>query len=252
MLKRILAAGLFAAIGMAAMAQTCIVTNESLTTIDGNDAFAGELQNDSGVNILQHRYRIAFLNSNGAVVETLTVDGCLRSLPDGGSNFFSATSRLPDETTAIALARLANLAEDPNFKVGTTENGDIVLSDVTAERDGTTLTVEGTITNEDDDELEDPVVCTVVWNDDGRVVTTGKDTTIDDLDEAESADFSMDIPVPDDDDLVDEVDVLADGLEDGVPVEPGSEEDIAVGVAPAGTATPTNTATPTTTAVNGG
>ncbi|MEX2224888.1 MAG: FxLYD domain-containing protein [Dehalococcoidia bacterium] len=245
-MKRILALGIFAAIGLAAMAQTCIVTNESLTTIDDNDVFAGELQNDSGVNILQHRYRIAFLNSNGAVVQSFTVDGCLRSLPDGGSDFFSATSSLPDESTTIGLARLANLAEDPNFTVGTVENGDIVLSDVTAERDGTTLTVEGTVTNEDDDELEEPVVCAVVWNEDGRVVTTGKDTTIDDLAENESAQFSIDIAVPDDDDQVNEVDVWADGLEDDVPVEPGSEEDIAVG--DAGTPAPTNTATPTATA----
>jgi hypothetical protein len=238
---------MFAAIGLAAMAQTCVVTNESLTTIDNHDAFAGELQNDSGVDILQHRYRIAFLNSNGAVVQSFTVDGCLRSLPDGGSDFFSATSSLPDESTTIALARLANLAEDPDFKVGTVKEGDIVVSDVTAVRDGGTLTVEGTITNDDNDELEDPVVCAVVWNEDGRVVTTGKDTSIDDLAEGASAEFSIEIDVPDDSDLVDEVDVWADGLEDDVPVEPGSEEDIAVTVADAGTPTATNTAAPTAT-----
>lgn len=246
-MKRIFVLGVFAAIGLAAMAQTCIVTNESLTTIDDHDAFAGEMQNDSGVNILQHRYRIAFLNSNGAVVQSFTVDGCLRSLPDGGSNFFSATSSLPDEATTIGLARLANFAEDPDFTVGTVEEGDIVVTDVTAVRSGSTLTVEGTITNEDDDELQEPVVCAVVWNEDGRVVTTGKDTSIDDLAEDASAGFSIEIDVPDDSDLVDEVDVWADGLEDDVPVEPGSEEDVAVSGGGAGTPTATNTAAPTAT-----
>jgi len=246
-LRRLLAIGIIGLAGIAVMAQTCIVTNEALTTVDDRDVFAGEMQNDSGVDILQHRYRVAFLNSNGAVVETQTVDGCLRSLPDGGSDFFSATSSQPDESTTIGLARLANLAEDPNFKVGTVENGDIVLSDVTATRTGGTLTVEGTLTNDNNDTLEDPIVCVVVWNEDGRVITTGKDSSIDDLDEGESEDVSIEIPVPDDADQVNEVDVWADGLEDGVPVEPGSEEDVAVAETPAGTSTPTATASPTAT-----
>ncbi len=46
-------------------------------------------------------------------------------------------------------------------------------------------------------------------------------------------------------DQVNEVDVWADGLEDGVPVEPGSEEDVAVAETPgASTPTASPTATP--------
>jgi hypothetical protein len=235
-------AGLVAVVALMATAATCVVTHESLTTIGENDTFAGEMENDSGVDILQHRFRVAFLNANGAVVETITVEGCLRSLQDGGSDFFSASSRLPADTTRIGLGRLANIAEDPGFKIGRVEDGDIVVNDVTAVRTGTTLTVEGTITNEDDDTLEDPVACAVVWNDSNRIITTRKVSNIDDLAPGASAAFTITVPVPDDVKLVHEVDVWADGLEDDDPVEPSSLGDVAVTAVPA-TATPTATVT---------
>jgi hypothetical protein len=248
-MKRRLAVILIGIAGLAAMAQTCIVTHESLTEIDGNDAFAGEMENRSGVNILAHKFRIAFLNSNGAVVETVTVDGCLRSLQHGASNFFAATSRLPAASTSIGLARVANLAEDPAFKVGTVEDSNFTLTDVTAERDDGTLTVEGTITNEDNEELMDPVACVVVWNDENRVVTTGKSGVLADLAEGASVDFSFEIEVPDDVELVDTVDVWVDGLDGNVPVEPVGNQDVGVTVVPdEATATPTATATATATA----
>ncbi|HET6614481.1 MAG TPA: FxLYD domain-containing protein [Dehalococcoidia bacterium] len=244
-MKRILAVSLISLAALAGMAQTCVVTHESLTTIGDNDTFAGELQNDSGVDILQHKFRIAFLNSNGAVIESRTVDGCLRSLQAGESDFFAVSSNQPHQSTTIGLARLANLAEDPNFKVGRVEEGDIDVHESTASREATTLTVEGKITNHDSDTLEDPNVCVVVWDDDDRVITTAKQTNIDDLDEDETFDFSIEIDVPDDTEKVDHVDVWADGLEDDDPVSPGSQKD--VDVTEIATATPTTTSTATAT-----
>jgi hypothetical protein len=246
--KRILAVGILAAIGIAAMAQTCVVTNESLTEIDQRDVFAGEMQNDSGVDILQHRYIVAFLNDNGAVVETQIVDGCLRSLPDGDEDFFSATSRLSAGTTDVALARMANLAEDPKFKVGRVEEGDIAVSVSKVERTAGSLIVEGTVMNNDEDTLEDPAVCVVVWNDDGRVVTTARDTGIADLAQGESEAFALDVAVPDSSTLVNEIDVFADGVEGSRPVEPGAKEDLPVTVIATATPTTTNTPGPSATA----
>jgi hypothetical protein len=239
-MKRVLA-GLVLGIGaLAAVGASCVVENHRLTTIDDHDTFAGDLRNDSGVDILNHQFRVAFVNSNGAVVELLTVDGCLRSLQDGASDFFSATSNLPDESTTLATARLANLEEDPDFEVGATRNGELAFSDVTAEREGETLTVSGTVTNEDAD-LDDPAVCVVVRDEDGLAVITGKDS-LDDLAESASADFSVTLTVPDDVDLVDHVDIWADGIESGVPTDPESEQDVEIGVT--ATATPVPTATP--------
>jgi len=246
-MMRTLAAGIMAAVAVLATAATCVVTHESLTTIGEHDTFAGEMENDSGVDILNHRFRVAFLNANGAVVETVTIEGCLRSMQDGGSDFFSVASRLPADTTRIGLGRMANIAEDPGFKVGRVEDADIVVNNVTAVRTGTILTVEGTITNEDDDELEDPVVCAVVWNDGNRVITTSKISNIADLAAGASADFTIVVSVPDDSKLVHEVDVWADGLEDGDPVEPSSLGDVVVtAVPPTSTATATATGTPPT------
>jgi hypothetical protein len=240
-----LAACMLVAVGAAAIAQTCFVTNEALTEFDDRDTFAGELVNDSGVDILQHRFRIAFVNANGAVVESFTVDGCLRSVQDGKSDFFSQRSNQPANVTEIGLARLANFDEDPDFTIGQVANGDIEITDAAAERDGDTLTVTGTITNNDNDTLEAPAVCAVVYNDDDRVVTTAKDTTIDDLDEGASAQFSIEFTVPDDDDDVARVDVWSDGLEDDVPVEPASDGNIDLTVVPTATPTETPTAMPT-------
>ncbi|MEX2224889.1 MAG: FxLYD domain-containing protein [Dehalococcoidia bacterium] len=246
-MRRIVGVALLAAIALAATAATCVVTHESLTTIGEHDTFAGEMENDSGVDILNHRFRVAFLNSNGAVVETVSVEGCLRSLQDGGSDFFSAASRLPASMTAIGLARMANAAEDPSFSIGEVEDGAIVINEVTAVRVGTTLTIEGTITNNDDDTLEDPVVCATVWNDENRVITTKKVGNIDDLAKGEASTFTIAITVPDSSKLVHQVDVWADGLEDDDPVEPSSLGDVVVTVvAPTATATATVTGTPAT------
>jgi hypothetical protein len=246
-MKRLVGLVVLAAAAGATMAQTCVLRNQALTAIGNHDVFAGEMRNDSGVNILEHRYRVAFLNSNNAVVETMTVDGCVRSLQNGASDFFSARSSEPDESTTIALARLANLAEDPSFEVGQTEEGDLAFSDVTATRDNDILQVTGTMTNDDNDDLDDPAVCVVVWSDAGRVVTTAR-VEVQDLDAGAARDFTVTLDVPDDADLVNEVDVWADGLEHGVPIDPQSERGIDIeegNLTPVPTATNTPTVTPT-------
>ncbi|MBI5289855.1 MAG: hypothetical protein HY873_12860 [Chloroflexi bacterium] len=245
-MKRLLPICVLAAAGLAAMAQTCIITNESFNRIGTHDTFAGEIQNDSGVNILYHRIRVAFLDdSDNSIVQTVTVDGCLRSLQNGASDFFSAASSEAAAETDFAIGRMANIAEDPDFEVGTTAAGDIAISGVTATLTGTELTVTGTITNNDADTLDEPAACVVLYDDDGNVVVTGKDATLEDLDEDESDTFSAMMNVPDDVDF-DHVDVWADGLEDGTAVDPEVSDDHSISAGTA-TATPTVTTTPTPT-----
>jgi len=231
-------------VAVTAFAATCTIQNASLTTIGDNDTFAGELHNDSGVEILNHKIKVAFLNDNGAVVETRTVRGCLRSLQDGARNFFSVESSLDADDTDIALARMANLEEDSTFKVGTVEQGNLAFSGVTVTRTGTGLAISGTLENEDGDDLQDPVVCAVVYNDDGRAIVVATDTTLDDLDADETDTFAINATVPDDVDTVDHVDLWADGLEDGTPTGPDSSLDHDV-VVTTQTPTPTNTPAPT-------
>jgi hypothetical protein len=244
--KKIITLAALTLAGAAVMAQTCIITNETLTQIGSHDTFGGELQNDSGVDILFHEFRVAFLDDDNDVVETKTAAGCLRSLQDGASDFFSVASTLPAADTDMALARLANFAEDPDFTIGQTADGDIAIDDVAAVRTGASLTVSGTITNSDDDSLDEPVVCAVVYNEDGRVVVTGKDTAIADLDEGDSEPFSIAITVPNDESDVDHVDVWADGLESGTPSEPVSELDVSVALATPTPGTSTSTPEPAT------
>jgi hypothetical protein len=110
----------------------------------------------------------------------------------------------------------------------------------------------GTVSNGDDDELEDAVACAVVYDEDGDVLTVAKSGELDDLNEGESATFEFEIAVLDSTDRVDTVDIWVDGLEDGTPVEPTSEEDVNVEVIEATetpTSTPTETATATPTAM---
>jgi hypothetical protein len=248
MKRLILLAGLVI-IGALTMAQDCRLTHIALTSIDGHDTFAGELENESGVDILNHRFQVAFLNDNLAIVEIRIVDGCLRSLQHGTSDFFSVSSTLPDTTTEVALARMANLSEDPDFSTGNTEASDIALTEIEAERTGGSLSVTGTITNHDDDLLEEPAVCVVVFDEDGNVITTAKDESVEDLSAGGDSDsFAVEIAVPDDEELVDHIQVWADGLEDDTPVEPSFADEEMIGLTPTATPSPSSTATPAPTA----
>jgi hypothetical protein len=244
-LKRLLALGVLGVAGLAAMAQTCVVDHFALTNTNGeNDTFAGELMNDSGADILQHNFVVAFLNDDNEVVETRVVEGCTRSIPNEGTGYFSATSSEPAGDTVTGLARLAF---DSTLEFGPTADGDIAISNLVVTRTGTSLVVTGTITNNDNDVLEEPHVCVVVYRDDGAVVITGKDVAINDLDEDESDTFSVTLTVPDSTSTVDEVDVHADGLEDGVPVGVATDDNNDVTVATATPSTPVATNTPAAT-----
>ena len=247
-MKRLIPLAVLGIAALAAFAATCTIQNEKLTLIGDSDTFAGELHNDSGVNILNHKIKVAFLNENGSVLETRTVNGCLRSLQDGGVNFFSVASSLDGDDTDIALARMANLSEDTTFKVGDVEQGNLSFSSIVVTRAGTTLTITGTLTNDDGDTLEDPAVCVVVYNEDGRVIIVGRDAGLEDLDPNENDTFSVTLTVVDDSDEVASVDLWADGLEGDTPIEPVSETDNDVTVStptPTGTpATPTDTPSP--------
>jgi hypothetical protein len=259
-MRKYLAAAVVIVAGFAAFAATCTVSNSSFTEINGRDTFAGQLTNDSGVDILAHRFRVAFIDNDNNLVEVTTVDGCLRSLQNGQDDFFSVRSNAAPSTTKYGLARLANLQEDPHFVVGQTADGNVAITGITATRVTDTLTVTGTIKNNDGDTLVDPAACVVVRDEDGNVLIAGKDDDINSLDEDETADFSVTFVVPDDIDLVDHVDVYVDGLDgddDAAPIAPESvldtgvtEQTPTVTGTPA-TSTPAPTETPTATPTTG-
>jgi len=241
--KKWLALGVLAFAALAAFAGTCTIIRVNYVEIDGKDTYGAELKNDSGADFLQHNFVVAFINSSGAVVETKTVPGCLRTLQNGKSNFFSATSTLSPSSTDVALSRLAF---DSTLKVGSAETGDVTITITSITREGDELTVIGKIKNEDSDDLDDPVVCIVVRDTSSNVVKVFRDSASGDLDEDDEYSFTLTFTVPDSTTEVDEVDVHVDGLEDGVPTKPesdtgnavtevGDAEDLAFSVQPANT-----------------
>lgn len=245
-MKKWLALGVLAFAAVAAFAGTCKVVNIRLTEVNEKAVFGGELQNDSGANFLQHTILVAFISDDNEVLETKTVTGCLRTLLDGGSNYFSATSTSDFDDVKAALSRLAL---DGTLKAGDPEEGDVTISNLKISRLDGDLKVTGKIKNEDNDKLFDPAVCIVVRDDDGNIVVVGRTTSIDDLDEDEEDDFSVTVKVPDSTTIVNEVDVHVDGLEgddgdDGTPIEPISDVDNDVTNCPDATNTPTRTNTP--------
>jgi hypothetical protein len=244
----------FGLAGLAAFAGTCVITRISLVKTDGtHKTFAGQLDNSSGVNILQHNFVVAFLDSGNNVVDTKTVEGCTRSIQDGKSGFFSATSSMPASDTSVGLARIAF---DSTFKVGSVVIGDISISNVTVTRTGTSLVVTGKIKNNASDKLVSPAACIVVRDVDGNVLITGKDDSVSDLSQDATDTFSVTIKVPDDD-TAQTVDIWVDGLDgtsSGAPIAPESNLDNAVKCPSANTATntPANTSTNTPAATSTG
>lgn len=251
-MRKYLAAALVVVAGVAAFAATCTVSKTSFTEINGKDTFAGQLTNDSGVDILAHRFRVAFIDDNNNLVEVTTVDGCLRSLQNGQSDFFSVRANAPSATTKYGISRLANLAEDPAFKVGAVAQGNVSITAITATRVGMTLIVTGTITNNDSDTLTDPAACVVVRDVDGNVVIVGKDS-ISNLANTGSGAFSVTLTVPDSVTSIDRVDVYVDGLDgnsNAAPIAPESVVNTGITeLTPTVTGTPA-TSTPTNTATN--
>jgi hypothetical protein len=238
--KKLVAMALFGLAGLAAFAGTCTVTHISLVSTDGtHKTFAGQLDNTSGVNILQHNFVVAFIDSSNNLVETKSVSGCLRSVQNNNSDFFSAVSTSSSSGISVGLARIAF---DGSFKVGTVSSQDVTISGVTARRLDDELTIRGTVKNNDSDTLHDPVVCIVVRTSGDNVLITVKDT-LDDLSEDEEGDFVATVTVPDND-TADSVDVYVDGLDsDDNPTAPEAKLNSAVDECDA---TPTKTNTPTT------
>ncbi len=250
-MKKLFIGGLLLA-GIVAFAGTCTLQHYQLTTIGTHDTYAGEIHNDTGANFLQHRVVVAFVDPDGAVVDTKTVTPCLRSLQNGAYTFFSAASSQPSANTSIGLAKLDLSAGA--LKVGDAETGNVQLSNVVITRKGTALRVRGTIKNLDGTTLTEPNVCAVVYTSAGKVLVVGQDALIPDLAHNASDFFDIsNLTVLNSTLSVDHVDVWADGLKNDVPIVPESDLDNTVTVCytptSTSTATPTgtNTATPTPT-----
>ncbi len=246
-MKKFLVGGLFAVVGLAAFAGTCNVSHVGFNTIGSHDTAAGQVDNNSGVNILEHKFKVAFLNDNNDVVETKTINGCLRSLQDGSSDFFSTAASASAGDTTHSLSRLANFSEDPSFKIGTTTSADLSVTTTNIARTGTSLKVAGTVKNNGDDLITSPAVCMVARDTDGNVLVVGKDDSLDDIDTGVTRTFSVTMTVPSSGTTPKTVDVYVDGIDDNNDkvIEPQSDLDNTVKTC--GTATTTATANATET-----
>ena len=244
-MKKLLVAGVLGIAALASIAATCVVKNTSLETIDDDAVYGAELKNETTADFLAHRFVVAFFDEDLDLIETKTVTGCLRSLQANTSNFYSASySGDADDVEAV----LSRLAVDGSLRAGETAPGDLVISDVEAVRNGESLTVTGTIESEENDDLEDVRACVVVYNEDGHVLRVQRDDATFDMSDGDSNNFTVNVAVADDDELVDHVSVWVDAInadEDDTPSEPVGKEDVDVAV---GTPTPTSTSTPTATA----
>jgi hypothetical protein len=228
--------------GLATFAGTCVFQNTKLSEIQDDKVFAGEILNDTGANFLAHDVIVAFLTDDNDIVDTVTVQGCLRSWQNGELAFFAASTDEDVDDIEKTLHRL----ED--FTVGDVESGDIAIDVDSAARSGDSLTVEGTLTNEEGEDLDDARVCVVVRDENGDVLNVARDNDTIDLDEDADEDFSVTVDVVDDADEVDSVDVWVDALNNGDPTAPQNEDDwdVTVGTpTPGATSTPAPTATPT-------
>lgn len=226
--------------GLASIAATCVIKNIALTEIDGHMHFAAEMENGTTADILNHKYKVAFVNNAGTVVATKTVDGCLRSLQAGTSDFFSADSGKSESQVKAALARI----EGP-LTFGEVVNGELTFSNVKVTRDGEDIVVAGNVKNTDDDDLENVRVCAVVTDEDDKIIVVARDNNDYDLDKNDSQDFVINLSAPDDVDLSKHVDLWADATnaDEGDDVtEPQSKLNNNVEECP----TPTKTATPVT------
>lgn len=235
--KKLLAAGVVIA-GILTVAGTCTIQKISLTTIGTNKVFAGAVQNDSGVDILDHNVLVAFIGTSNNLLETKTVQPCLRTLPNGKANYFSAQSSF---SAASVKAGLARVNFDSTFKVGTPASGSGTITNLTVNRGTTTLTVAGTFKNTDSTTLTAPNACAVVFDSSGNVVVVGLDQTMGDLSQNGSDTFSISLTVPDSTTTVSKVNVYVDGYKDSVPTLPVSSIGNTPSLTPTATATPSGT-----------
>jgi len=242
MKRKLLAAG-FVIAGILAFAGTCTVQHINLTTIGSQKIFAGEVHNDSGADFLQHRVRVAFFDSNNNLLDEKVVTPCLRSLPNGEADFFSAASSSSSGSVKAAIARLEY---GTTLKGGTPDIGSGTITNITVTRDGTSLRVQGTLKNTDSTKLEAPNVCAVVYDSTDDVVLVGLDESLSDLIQNGTDTFDITLTVVDSTSTTDHVDIWADGMHGNTPVEAISSTGRDVTLATA-TPTPTITKTPTVT-----
>lgn len=238
-MKRIIALLAIVGLGLAGFAGTCNLLHMSLTQIGTTDTYAGELQNNTGGNFLDHKFKVTFVDINGNIVDQRTnVSGCLRSWQNGASDFFSVASTVSASTTTNAIA---SLDFGQPLVAGNTVTGNAAITNVTIVRNATSLTVTGTLANNDSTTLTSPVVCAIVYNSSGNAVVMGK-TSVGSLGTGANSAFTITVTVPDSTTTVNHVDLWSDGLENGVPIDPVSTTGRGVNLA---TATPTFTSTST-------
>jgi hypothetical protein len=232
-----------AAASIVFMAATCVIVGATVTEIDGDMHYAAEMQNETTANILSHKFAVGFIDSSYGLATSKTVDGCLRSLQAGASDFFSADSTLSKSKVKTAVSRLVG-----PLTFGTTTNGKLTFSNIVITRNGDQLRVTGRVTNSDVDDMLDVRVCLVVRNNADDVVVTQRDNNLLDILNGAFANFSVDVTVPDSTSTTKTVDVWADALnkdDSNQVTDPKSKLDNTVTVC-AATNTPTNTATPIT------
>ncbi len=224
-MKKLAAILAIVGLGLAGFAGTCNLLLTSLTQIGTTDTYAGALQNNTGANFLAHKFKVAFVDINGNVIDQRTnVSGCLRSWQNGTSDFFSVASIQPAASTAAAIA---SLDYSQPLTGGTTLATSSTVTSVAASLNSTTLTVTGTLRNNDAVTLVQPNVCAVVYNSSGTILVTQM-SSLADLAISTSANFSLSIAVPGSTISSNTVTVWADGLENNIPTTPISSVSTAV------------------------
>ncbi|MEX2245056.1 MAG: FxLYD domain-containing protein [Dehalococcoidia bacterium] len=229
-------------LGVLATGCTLLIT---FTKIGNTYYFAGVIKNGTPFEAHGNNVSTQFLNASNETVGSLgTVSACKRVWEAGEDNYFEAST-----TNSTYKKVIAKLKSDSTFGFGSA-TGDLAISNVSVFRDEDELTVEGTVKNNDNDEIESVRVCIVIRNEDDDIVRVVIESlSPDDLDEDEDGDFSFSgIAVLDDIDDIATVDIYVDGFVGDIPIV--AEEDLNndVDLCPDATNTPTPvTNTPTVT-----
>lgn len=241
---------LFAIAGLSAFAGTCVIRNDGRMEVDGDLVYGAEMFNDTGVDILQHRFLVGFLDDDGEVINTKNATQCTRTLQAGASNYYSADSTVDPDDVGPVLSRMVI---DSGLKLGQALENDITIESGTdAIRDDNDIRVTGEVTNDGNDDYEDVRICVVVFNSDDDVVVVELADEFN-LDADDSKNFTVTVPVSSDDSDAEYVHVLVDAVnadESDKLTEPVIEDDIQIDDCNNATSTPTPggaTSTPTNT-----
>jgi hypothetical protein len=156
----------FTAMGTAAtlLLTGCAVLSTQLTWFAAGQTYAGEAHNYTGASVLSHDIDVQWLDASGNVLRTDHVQGCLRSLAPGNSDFFEATAP-PDLDWAGVRAVLS-----PRLSFGEAPESGLLIRETSADRVGATLNVSVRLDLTDADFLSSPRACVVVRNAAGNVI----------------------------------------------------------------------------------